>query len=234
MAIFAPSGEPARENAIPGGGYHAEINIINLYYRPDSLTQIAIRNPNDSFLLPCRLTVAFAEDEAGYAETKRQTRYRQEDESVWEAEHKIKKRASGGPMTGFGLTPTCPPRRAETGLHAPYQQSRNGGLSSFYTIIHLQGGAQNDNPPFRADSPNKTHRQLPKRRKTFSNFANSKRRALKPAGKRRHKMRTAADNASRRRERATQTDSLNKCNGCRQLRTKQNYHIKINIKHLPI
>lgn len=51
------------------------------------LPESVIRDPNESFLLPCRLAAAFADGVAGYVETKRQARCRQENESVWKAEH---------------------------------------------------------------------------------------------------------------------------------------------------
>ena len=52
------------------------------------LTQSAISVPSGFVLPPCRFATAFAEGVAGYAETKRQTRCRQEDGRVWKAEER--------------------------------------------------------------------------------------------------------------------------------------------------
>ena len=45
-----------------------------------------IRVQSPFVLLPCRLSAIFAEGVAGYAETKRQTRCRQQDERAWKTE----------------------------------------------------------------------------------------------------------------------------------------------------
>ena len=47
-----------------------------------------IRVQSPFVLLPCRLSATFAEGVAGYAETKRQTRCRQQDERVWKTEER--------------------------------------------------------------------------------------------------------------------------------------------------
>ena len=47
------------------------------------LPESVIRDPNESFLLPCRLAAAFADGVAGYVETKRQARCRQEEGRAW-------------------------------------------------------------------------------------------------------------------------------------------------------
>ena len=47
-----------------------------------------IRVQGNFVLLPCRLAATFAEGVAGYAETKRQTRCRQQDERAWKTEER--------------------------------------------------------------------------------------------------------------------------------------------------
>ena len=47
-----------------------------------------IRVQSNFVLLPCRLFATFAEGVAGYAETKRQTRCRQQDERAWKTEER--------------------------------------------------------------------------------------------------------------------------------------------------
>ena len=47
-----------------------------------------IRVQSPFVLLPCRLSATFAEGVAGYAETKRQTRCRQQDERAWKTEER--------------------------------------------------------------------------------------------------------------------------------------------------
>ena len=58
-------------------------DFVNAELYPKS----AIRVRNDFILLSRRLAVVFVEGVAGYVETKRQARCRQENESVWKAEH---------------------------------------------------------------------------------------------------------------------------------------------------
>ena len=61
-----------------------------------------IRVQSNFVLLPCRLFATFAEGVAGYAETKRQTRCRQQDERAWKTEERQPNPQVGGLMTDLG------------------------------------------------------------------------------------------------------------------------------------
>ena len=77
-------GRCGRAKAIWKSGREESKALCDRSFYPKS----AIRLQSGFVLPPCRLAAAFAEGVAGYAETKRQRRCRQEDERAWKAEER--------------------------------------------------------------------------------------------------------------------------------------------------